>query len=244
MCCGFLGFFSFAGIPCFKQIGYMSQCKALSHPRETANLESPSILNYLAVVSYATQSFAQDTAFHYPLSSPSKSTPSPTSKPRNNENHKGSEEDSDYPNRQAWLTTLSQVISSVKPTSHAVTSILTLLAGSVSHGTPLPPYMEAPAPYNLSQRLEAEKPDILDARHVLEPGYAAFAALQIAATLMMDDIEKLMDSVRELVGETDFGFVVKGEKEWISEMDEDDYDDDGDNEGTSKRKKGVKGKKE
>lgn len=77
-------------------------------------------------------------------------------------------------------------------------------------GSPLPPYIQLPEPYNLSKRLEALDSGILDARHVEEPGYSAYAVMQVASGLMMDDLRRLVDSVRALVGETDFSFRVDG----------------------------------
>ena len=41
-----------------------------------------------------------------------------------------------------------------------------------------------------------------------EPGYSAYAVMQVASSLISDDLEKLVGSVRELVGETDFTFRV------------------------------------
>jgi hypothetical protein len=92
-----------------------------------------------------------------------------------------------------------------------MTSTLSLLAAAVSHGAPLPPFMEIPKPYNLSERLEALDKDILDSRHIEEPGYSAYAVMQVASSLISDDLEELVASVRELVGEVDFSFRVENE---------------------------------
>lgn len=40
--------------------------------------------------------------------------------------------------------------------------------------------------------------------HVNEEGYAAYASLQVAITLVSADLEKLIGNVRELVGEVNF----------------------------------------
>lgn len=39
-----------------------------------------------------------------------------------------------------------------------------------------------------------------------EEGYAAYASLQVAITLVSADLEKLIDNVRELVGEVNFSY--------------------------------------
>lgn len=49
---------------------------------------------------------------------------------------------------------------------------------------------------------------ILDARHVKEPGYSAYACLQVASSLVTDDLARLIEHVKDLVGETDFSFKV------------------------------------
>ena len=99
-------------------------------------------------------------------------------------------------------------MDTVKPTSHSITSTLALLSGAVSQGSALPPYIVLPEPYNLSKRLEALDKGILDARHVEEPGYSAYAVIQVASGLVTDDLARLVDHVRDLVGETDFSFRV------------------------------------
>ena len=53
--------------------------------------------------------------------------------------------------------------------------------------------MKAPEPYSLSARLEQLDPTILSATHILEPGYSAFAVMQIASSLVSDDIGRLIE---------------------------------------------------
>lgn len=72
----------------------------------------------------------------------------------------------------------------------------------------MPPYLVLPESYNLSKRLEKLDKGILDARHVEEPGYSAYAVMQVASSLITDDLARLVDHVRDLVGETDFSFRV------------------------------------
>ena len=110
--------------------------------------------------------------------------------------------------RRAWINDLSKLVDNIGPTSHQVTSILTLVSASVQQGSALPPYLELPQPYNLSRRLEALDKGILDARHVEEPGYSAYAVMQVASSLIIDDLRRLVESVKDLVGETDFSFTV------------------------------------
>lgn len=45
-------------------------------------------------------------------------------------------------------------------------------------------------------------------RHIEEPGYSAYACLQVASSLITDDLARLIEHVKDLVGETDFSFTV------------------------------------
>ena len=155
-----------------------------------------SILNYLALISFASKSF--------------------------------SHEQSSSPGQASWIQDFSRLVGSINATSQEITSILALLSAAVTNGNPLPPYLKAPKAYQLSQKLEALDPDILSVTHITEPGYSAFAVIQIASSLVSDDLGKLIEwvslsqwyikfkglikdchrNVKELVGEVDFSFHV------------------------------------
>ena len=92
----------------------------------------------------------------------------------------------------SWLKTFGRLVHAVNVTSQDLTSLLSLLSASVTSGSPLPPYLRAPEPYGLTAKLEAIDADILDISHVTEPGYAAFAVMQIASSLISDDMGKLI----------------------------------------------------
>ena len=102
------------------------------------------------------------------------------------------EKDKKDPSEATWLKNFSRLVQSIQLTTQEITSVLTLLSASVTNGNPLPPYLKAPEPYRLSARLEALDPDILSVSHITEPGYAAFAVMQIASRLISDDMEKLI----------------------------------------------------
>lgn len=139
-------------------------------------------MNYLSLISYTTQSWSNNSEILYP--------------------------DSDLAVRRKWLSDLIVLMDSINPTSHQITSTLSLLSASVREGFALPPYMQLPEAYNLSRRLESLDKGILDARHVKEPGYSAYACLQVASSLITDDLARLIEHVKDLVGETDFSFKV------------------------------------
>lgn len=96
------------------------------------------------------------------------------------------------PGQASWIKDFSRLVGSIDVTSHEITSILTLLSAAVTNGNSLPPYLKAPKAYELSRRLEELDSDILSITHVAEPGYSAFAVIQIASSLVSDDLTKLI----------------------------------------------------
>ena len=52
-----------------------------------------------------------------------------------------------------------------------------------------------------------------------EPGYAAFAVMQIAATMLADDLEGLLRETKKLVGEMDFSVNVVREEDYEADVD-------------------------
>ena len=112
----------------------------------------------------------------------------------------------DWGDGSEWLRNFRKIIGEAKLTSQSVTTLLSLLSASVTDGNPLPPYLRVPEPYMLTERLESLDKDILSIRHIAEPGYASFAVIQIGTKSLIDDLKKLLEGVRELVGELDFSF--------------------------------------
>ncbi|KAH7113817.1 hypothetical protein B0J11DRAFT_472026 [Dendryphion nanum] len=139
------------------------------------------ISNYTALISYASQTFS------LPLNSSSTST---------------------TPHHAQWFTDFRTLIRTANLTSHEITSMLALLSSSITNGQPLPPYLVAPQAYQLTRRLEAIDKEILNPRWIAEPGYAAFAVLQICTGCVGMDVRKLLKAVKGLVGELDFSFHV------------------------------------
>jgi hypothetical protein len=149
---------------------------------EAITVRATAIMNYLTLMSYATNSWSQDEGAAFPNTHPE--------------------------TRREWVDALSKLVDIVNPTSHGITSVLSLLSASVTQGSALPPYIQLPEAYDLSRRLEALDKGILDARHVEEPGYSAYAVMQVCSSLVIDDLARLVDHVKDLVGETDFSFKV------------------------------------
>ena len=136
-----------------------------------------SLLNYLSLIAYASRTFSSQDD-----SSSTKQGPTAT-------NDQATTDD----NTQKWAADFTRLIAAINPTSQALTSTLALLSGAIAQGSPLPPYLKVPDPYMLSARLKALDGGILGVEHVLEPGYAAFAVMQIASSLVKDDLADLIE---------------------------------------------------
>lgn len=76
-----------------------------------------SITNYLSLMSFATINWTKDDGTEYP--------------------------DTNSDNKRAWLNDLATLVSSVNPTTHQITSVLSLLSAAVKEGTALPPYIQS-----------------------------------------------------------------------------------------------------
>lgn len=137
-----------------------------------------SLVNYLSLLSYASQTFSHDTSKTSPQQQQKDGSTSPSN-------------DMDDDNKD-WIDDFSRLIGILNPTSQHMTSTLTLLSGAVAQASPLPPYLKVPDPYMLSARLEELDQNILNVSHVLEPGYSAFAVMQIASSLVRDDMSDLI----------------------------------------------------
>ncbi|KAJ5213279.1 hypothetical protein N7449_000448 [Penicillium cf. viridicatum] len=114
--------------------------------------------------------------------------------------------DGEDPADTAWMTDFRRLINTAKVTTHEVTSLLCLLSASITNRQPLPPYLKAPRPYSFTRRLMDLDSDLLSLRHIAEPGFAAFAVLQISTRCIVGDMDRLLRLVKGLVGELDFSF--------------------------------------
>lgn len=138
-----------------------------------------STVNFMALVSYASTSFNDMQA-------------------RND----------DEENQSQWLTTFRKLIGETNVTSQSITTLLSLMSASVANSQPLPPYLRVPEPYQYSKKLDEMDRDLLSVRHIAEPGYASFAVIQLGTKCIIDDLKKLLASVKDLVGELDFSYHV------------------------------------
>ncbi|PVH80431.1 hypothetical protein DL98DRAFT_654821 [Cadophora sp. DSE1049] len=104
----------------------------------------------------------------------------------------------------SWLKDFKELVTSLQLSSQNVTTLLSIVSGAISSEKPLPPYLQAPELVHLTALLKKMNGDILSIRYVCEPGYAAFAVMQVATTMLWDDLEGLLRETRKLVGEVAF----------------------------------------
>lgn len=100
-----------------------------------------------------------------------------------------------------WVKDFKQLITPTQLANRTMNSLLFITATAISTGRPLPPYLKAPEPVHLGKLLGLVDSDILGARHVCELGYAAFAVMQVATTMLAVEMEGLLEETRKLVGE-------------------------------------------
>jgi len=103
-----------------------------------------------------------------------------------------------------WLRDFRRVTAESRLTSHELTSTLCLVSASISNAQRLPPYLRVPRPIDIAGQLAVVDPGILSIKHMKEPCYAAFAVLEIANILIMQEMTQVLAKVKELVGEVDF----------------------------------------
>ncbi|RDW64418.1 MFS transporter [Aspergillus mulundensis] len=108
----------------------------------------------------------------------------------------------------------STVLDSVSTHSHQMTSALLILSASVKHGTPLPPYFQAPPAVDFSP-LWQELPVSLDAlsgekeKSEAAAVHRACAMMQMVSDMSNAALARMVVQVRDLVGEVNFAVGVK-----------------------------------
>ena len=86
--------------------------------------------------------------------------------------------------------------------------MLAILSGAIGTGKPLPPYLKAPVRFHISEMLSSLDSHILSTKNVCEPGYSAFAVIQVSTTMLSEDLADLLAETKKLVGEAEFNLDV------------------------------------
>ena len=91
-----------------------------------------------------------------------------------------------------WAEDFRKLVKTARKTTHEMTSLLCLLSAGITNCQPLPPYLETPRPYSFDKKLDEIDKDILTIQHIADPGFAAFAVLQISARCIAGDMHRLL----------------------------------------------------
>ncbi|KAL2849861.1 hypothetical protein BJY01DRAFT_262124 [Aspergillus pseudoustus] len=125
-----------------------------------------------------------------------------------------------------WSTRLAAIaLGSADFKSHSITSLLCHLGASITNAQPLPPYLSAGASFPLARRLREVDGGLLSVRHIEDPAFSAFVAMEVLRSLVGCGLGELLSNVRELVGEISFDFEVRDGLERLL-MDEVDVEED------------------
>lgn len=112
--------------------------------------------------------------------------------------------DSNGDSKGSWMKDFKDLVASLELTSHNVTSLLAILSSAIGSGKPLPPYLKSPERFHIGQMLTTLDSEILSTQHVCEPGYSAYAVIQVSTTMLAEDLADLLADAKRLVGEADF----------------------------------------
>jgi len=89
-----------------------------------------------------------------------------------------------------------------------LTTLLALLSASLTNGQALPPYLQAPTGFRISDELLDDGGSLLDLRNLNEPGFRSIAVIEVAQRCVVGSTQRIVNLMRELVGELDFSYSI------------------------------------
>ncbi|KAJ5726894.1 hypothetical protein N7493_005921 [Penicillium malachiteum] len=111
---------------------------------------------------------------------------------------------------EAWKSRLAEIaLKSTDFNSHRITSLLCHLSAAIANAQPLPPYLSTPDSFPLARQMHKIDDELLSIRHVEDPAFSAFVALEVLRSVVSFSLQDLIDNVRKLVGELSFDFHVR-----------------------------------
>ena len=112
----------------------------------------------------------------------------------------------------SWLKDFKKLIATLELTSHGTTTLLAIISSAISTSKPLPPYLKAPEPHDISSMLSDLDGNIMSTKYMFEPGYSAFAVMQLSTTKLADELAGLLVYTKMLVGEANLDDLVRREE--------------------------------
>ncbi|OJJ33301.1 hypothetical protein ASPWEDRAFT_30391 [Aspergillus wentii DTO 134E9] len=116
-------------------------------------------------------------------------------------------EHSQQTDEDKWLSRLASIaLESADFNSYAITSLLCHLSASVTNAQPLPPYLASPSSFPLARQMQKIDDELLNIRHVEDPTFSAFIAMEVLRSVVSFSLRDLLSNVKSLVGELNFDF--------------------------------------
>jgi hypothetical protein len=112
------------------------------------------------------------------------------------------------PSSSTWLSEFARSRPESDRKLHKIMSLLALLSASIRNNQALPPYLRTPEPFHLSDQIQGSDADILGLKNMNEPGFLAFAVIELAHTCLVDSVDRIVGLIRDLVGEVDFSYQI------------------------------------
>lgn len=77
------------------------------------------------------------------------------------------------------------------------------------------PYLEVLSDSHISKQIHGDKADIITFQNLNEPGFRALAVIKLAQSCMVESLSRIVELVRELVGEVDFSYHIVDSDEQV-----------------------------
>lgn len=72
-----------------------------------------------------------------------------------------------------------------------------------------------PSDTHLARQIHGDKADIITFQNLDEPGFRALAVIKLAQSCVTDSLTRIVEPVRELVGEVDFSYHIVDSNEQV-----------------------------
>lgn len=92
-----------------------------------------------------------------------------------------------------WMTHLAEIaLKSADFNSHRITSLLCHLSAAITSAQPLPPYLSTPETFPLARQMQRIDDQLLSIRHVEDPAFSAFVALEVLRSVVSFSLQDLL----------------------------------------------------
>lgn len=93
-----------------------------------------------------------------------------------------------------WKSQLAEIaLKSADFNSHRITSLLCHLSAAIANAQPLPPYLSTPDSFPLAKQMHEIDDELLSIRHVGDPAFSAFVALEVLRSVVSFSLQDLIE---------------------------------------------------